>query len=355
MSTIKCELFCGSDNSQMQIIYTGFRWLEKQGKIELSYHNCKKTVHSEVLVKVNDSIYLFFETKDSGFGATDKERLRQSDYLFKRCFSAKDIGPEIAYKKAFPLGLTYVVYEKYPSRFSLQRAFLRDSFGKKAIGIFRALLGPANSLHPRLFRLHVDNCCAEPDPSLPAGVIYMARLWAPSANTLADPVFRAQREALNLMRVECIRKLKKEFGSRFMGGLAHNAFSARYFPDCLFQDAGISAFGNCMRLLRQYPIGVATAGLRKSTGYKFAEYMAFSKAIVSEKLYYEVPGLEKGKHYLEFTTADECVEGVSTLMEDKDLRTKMMYANHDFYQAQLRPDMLVWNALNLALEQSNNQ
>ena len=81
--------------------------------------------------------------------------------------------------------------------------------------------------------------------------------------------------------------------------------------------------------------------------------MAFSKAIVSEKLYFEVPGLEAGKHYLEFTTADECVEAVSTLMDDKELRTQMMFRNHEFYQASLRPDMLVWNALSIALEYSN--
>jgi hypothetical protein len=107
-----------------------------------------------------------------------------------------------------------------------------------------------------------------------------------------------------------------------------------------------------MKLLRQYPIGIATTGLFNSIGWKFAEYIGFSRAIVSEKLNFEAPGLESGKHYLGFTTLDECVEAVSTLMNDKDLCAQMMIRNHEYYQTYLRPDRMVWNALSTALEQS---
>ena len=355
MSKIKCELFCHSNSQYLELLYTGFRLLEQQRKIELSYHISKNQLPDlphlspvELLVKVNNTKLLLFDLLD--FGDIYKDWPHQIDFLFKRSFSARMIGPELAYKKVFPLGLGYAIYEKYPSWFSLRRVFLEESAGVMAISFIRTLLGPYNSLHPRLYRLHIDNCGIEPDPSLPAGVIFMARLWDPAKSV---PKYRSGREEVNLKRVDCIRKLRKEFGSRFMGGLKYDEYSLRYFPDCLRPDVRLSAYGDLMRLLRQYPIGVETTALHDSTGWKFGEYVAFSRAIVSEKLCFEAPGLEVGKHYLEFTTTDECVEAVSTLMNDKKLRVQMMERNHEYYQTYLRPDKLVWNALSIALDHSH--
>ena len=351
MSNIKCELFCHSNSQHIELLYTGFRLLEQQRKIDLSYNISKNQLPDfphfspeQLLVKVNNAKLLIFDELD--FGDIHEDSLHQIDFLFKKSFSARIIGPELAYKKVFPLGLGYVIYEKYPSWFSLRRAFLEESAGAIARSFIQTLLGPCNSLHPRLYRLHIDNCGIKPDPSLPAGVIFMARLWDPAKSV---PKYRAEKEEVNLKRVDCIRKLHKEFGSRFMGGLKYDEYALRYFPDCLRPDIRLSAYGDLMRLTRQYPIGVATTALHDSIGWKFGEYVAFSRAIVSEKLNFEVPGLEAGKHYLEFTTTDECIEAVSTLMNDRELRVQMMNRNYEYYHTHLRPDLLVWNALSIAL------
>jgi hypothetical protein len=101
-----------------------------------------------------------------------------------------------------------------------------------------------------------------------------------------------------------------------------------------------------MHAARIWLICVATTGLHGSIGGKFAEYVCLSKAILSEKLQYAVPGdLREGRNYLEFTTADECVEQAWRLFSDRALRNRLMCNNARYYNAWLRPDMLILNSL----------
>lgn len=97
---------------------------------------------------------------------------------------------------------------------------------------------------------------------------------------------------------------------------------------------------------------MATTGLHGSIGWKLAEYVAFSKAIVSEQLIYDVPGpFAAGRNYIEFTSPEECLNGALRLIEDMALRKQVMQSNADYYRDYLRPDALVRNALKTALEQ----
>ncbi|MBV1906550.1 MAG: hypothetical protein KUG75_10760, partial [Pseudomonadales bacterium] len=99
-----------------------------------------------------------------------------------------------------------------------------------------------------------------------------------------------------------------------------------------------------------YPICVATTGLHQSIGWKFAEYIAFSKAILSETLNFEVPGkLSEGMNFLEFTSAEACVENASILMSDHELRKKLMLNNAIYYHKNMRPDNLILRTILTAL------
>ena len=351
MSKITCKIYCHSNSGHLNMIYTGFQLLAKQKKISLSFKVAKHPLPglpipslSELFVNLNGSKILLFDMTD--FGEIRTDLLEYTDFYFKRSFSPILVGEKYAYTKIFPLGLHYRIHEKFPSAFSLKRAFLESSPKKVSNALFQNLLGPINSIHPKLFRLHIDNCSAKPNFSLEPGVIFMANLWDPA---LTKKKYRQQREEINHMRVECVRKLKKTFGSHFMGGLRHNEYTKKNFPDCLLEDPQSAVFGNYMNKLKNYPIGVATTGLHNSIGLKFAEYVAFSHAIVSEKIHYESPGLMVGKHYLEFNSADECVEKVGILMENHHLRHEMMEINHIYYKNYLKPDVLVWRAITKVL------
>ena len=106
-----------------------------------------------------------------------------------------------------------------------------------------------------------------------------------------------------------------------------------------------------LRLLRSHPICVASTGLHGSTGWKLAEYVAFSKAILSEQLVYEVPGgFAPGANYLEFSSPEECLNAAVRLIEDADLRQRIMRNNAGYYRQYLHPAALLKNALTKALE-----
>ena len=73
-----------------------------------------------------------------------------------------------------------------------------------------------------------------------------------------------------------------------------------------------------------------------------------AKAIVNERLHYTVTGdFSEGKNYLSFETVDECLVAVERLVEDSELRYAMKQANAAYYEAYLRPDVLVKNTLDL--------
>jgi hypothetical protein len=111
---------------------------------------------------------------------------------------------------------------------------------------------------------------------------------------------------------------------------------------------------NYLRLMHNAQVGVATRGLEGSIGFKVAEYVAASKAIVTERINQNVPGdFEAGKNYLEFSTPEECVERVTRLFEDRDRLQAMMRENFSYYTHYLRPDAMILNTLVRVLSQGD--
>ena len=84
--------------------------------------------------------------------------------------------------------------------------------------------------------------------------------------------------------------------------------------------------------------------------------VAASKAIVSEKLHYELPGdFKKGKNYLEFNNVDKCINSIYELIQDKNKRYNMMKNNHIYYMNYVKPDKLVFNSLRICFEKLNDE
>jgi hypothetical protein len=190
----------------------------------------------------------------------------------------------------------------------------------------------------------LDNLEARPDFAAEPRVLFMARAW--DTSHILDPKQRDVVHALNEMRAECVRSLRRELGSRFLGGLAHDAFASAHYRDVLLPDAGLANKRRYLEILKEYPICVATTGLNGSNGWKLGEYVAHSKAIVTEPLQHAVPGaFESPAHFLEFTTAEGLLDATTRLVEDRGLRCAMMMNNYRYYRAYLRPDALVLNSL----------
>jgi len=350
MPRINCTIFCHSNSEHLQIIYTGFRLLESQSKVNLRYQVIRKASAlpipalspAELFVEIEGKKQVVFDLAD--FGEVKTELLGRTDAYFKRSFPIE--YSEHPPSGLYPLGLAYHVNESFPSIFELRRSALERTPGQQWQSFTKSLASGLLGTSRRFFRFNINNCYSAPDFSLPPKVIFMCRLWDPDET---KPKYREQREQINQMRAECVRSLRAEFGKRFLGGLSHNDYTRKHFPDCLISDPRLTEFKNYIELMKQFPIGIATTGLHNSIGWKFAEYVAFSKAIVSEKLKYFVPELKEGCNYLAFDCADQCVEQTVSLMESKNFREEMMRNNHAHYLNYGRPDVMVWRALNLSL------
>ena len=353
---LECELIAYGDGEHVQQIYTGFNLLHRQGVISV-----KQTIPPDCLLNKTDPArwvdYRFSNVRAVVDGATvcydlhdwnwiDERLLSEVDFYFKRSFDPQHVATLRERRKVFPLGLNYPVRSAVadPLRFRRSAFYAGGARVKailKSLMIDRLLRGGGDAER-------LDNLEAVPDFTTEPRVLFMARAW--DTEQILDSTQRDVVDALNHTRAECVRRLRKELGHRFFGGLTHDTFAATHFRDVLLPDPGLGNKRRYLEVLKGYPVCVATTGLNRSNGWKLGEYVAHSKAIVTEPLCYMVPGhFARPSHYLEFTTPDQLLEATIRLLEDRELRCGMMMNNYRYYRAFVRPDALVLNTLATAL------
>lgn len=325
--------------------------LESLGRVDLHYVKSDKYKgHGKQLltVLVDDTYRIAYDVNDHD--RVYDEELSECDLYFKRSYSRKT--HEKVSNKIRPLGLNYLVFDE--SDRALTRALWGLSSNNSGSLLERVdtLLRSSRSLS-KVLRFqgsgrHIFNVEAFeglPKVSSTPLILFLARAWDPSSFNNLSPERVEERAEINRQRARCIRSLRQEFGKQFVGGLALSEYTIRNYPDCVV-DSQLTRKDRYLRTMRQADICIATSGLEGSIGWKFAEYVANSKAIVSEPLNYEVPGdLKVGKNYLSFQNIDQCVDAVSALFEEQSRRYQMMCANQLYYNSFLRPDVLVWNTL----------
>lgn len=335
-------------------IYAGFGLLENMGVLTSSfenYSNYKFDPYGKKLIglTINDEVKIAYDTED--YANIDLALLDWCDFYFKRSFS-EDIHWSQS-TKINPLGLYYFVYADEMGFYGRLKSNCKNIniTSKNFIkSIFRN-----SPLFSRLFRIQSGyfvneyqqfemKSIANKDPK----IIFMAKVWDPSH--VHNPEHFDERLRINKVRCDCVKKLREEFSHQFIGGIFPSEYALENYKDFVAQDKSKFHKYRYLSLMHKADIGVATTGLLKSNGAKLAEYIAESKAIVSEKLHFSVPGgFQAGKNFLEFDSADKCVEQVHRLVNDLDFRFSMMKRNQDYYQNYLRPDKLIWNTLEIAM------
>lgn len=355
---ITCQLLSHSNGPHVQQAYAGFLMLQRRGLIDLEqrfsgeqiifpsrvrYLRDARRAHLSVLV---NGLRLHYDAHDSW--EVDEPFLEASDFYFKRSFSAAHLRQFGARDKIHPLGLYYNVYPDGVDWRGLRRsaAFLNRNN-------WRQLARPLDPFNKFGFTPRVSIVESLPHHALsdePPKVLFMARTWDPYDVPDRSPEKVAEFHEINEMRAACIRALKEAFGERFYGGFMHKPYAQKHYPDALMPDPSIATKANYLKLLRGYSVCIATAGLLGSNGGKLGEYVASSKAIVTEKLNYGVPGgFSEEQNYLSFDSPEQCVAQVRRLFEDDALRRAMMTNNARYYQGYLKPDALILNTLLTAL------
>ncbi len=353
---LSCELCCLSSTEHLEQLYTGFGLLARKGLIALRVRRAagySSRPYSAPILHVDlreqsvpgRKMRLTFDLEDHA-SLPPAARLDGTNVLFKRSYDPSVVGAARTPFRTLPLGLNYSVLDS--EGFGLRRALWarnpRD---------FTTMMVRHSRWLSRVIPLQqsIDACSPSRFEGLPRldgapRILLMARVWDPDRN----PALKAERLEINAMRAECVRQLRKAFPSLFWGGLARDPHALKEYRDCVVPDDQISHKRSYVDLMHRSSICVATAGLRGSIGWKFAEDVAAAIAIVSEATRVSVPGtFGPPTNYLVFRDPQGCVECVGALVDSPARRFEMMRANVAYYHAFLRPDMLVWNALMTAL------
>jgi hypothetical protein len=356
---LNCQLIVSENSNHLQQIYFGFQLLQNSGLIKLKQVIDRSSAHFEknralpfgaqsggLKLILNNSIHIYYDMADAQ--TIEDENLKWSDFYFKRSFN-NDIHKSIS-SKILPFDLNYMVKPNTLNWHSLARSYSLSSGVERIKSCVRELdIYNKLTYSPRIGELQ-----AKPNIDSPFKILFMCRLWEPEKDDHWQLTKEQQddRIEINNVRVDCIRKLKQEFGKEFTGGLAPTAYAQDNFSDVV-SSAAVTSKRNYIAELKKYPVCISTTGLANSTGWKFGEYVALSKAIVSEKLHSQTAGnMQKNINYLQFDTADECVEQVLKLRSNKTLIENMMQANNDYYIQHLSPEKLVMSSLHRAIELS---
>jgi hypothetical protein len=339
-------------------ILTGLLLLEQQDEISLTWPGTHRLAgrsrvlnmlaacpdpHVAVLV---EGKLVYFDLHDSG--QLVWPLVGEADSYFKRSYK-----PSLArqHPSVEPLGLYFEVTVPELRRFEWRRIQRSHSLRERIAALVYIAMSTLGLGRQRWFRPTPESMHAPPTQRTFDRAIFMCRLWDPAEHPGLDPADAADRETVNEFRVRCIRALRDHLGPRFVGGLQHTPYAAKHYPDVLLACAGDGAKYRYLELLREIDVGVATTGLHGSIGGKFSEYVAFSKAIVSEPLQYAVPGdFRSGVNYLGYRTVDECVSSVSSLLRDASKLRRMQLANYRYFHRSMRPDALVRRCILRALE-----
>lgn len=335
MKKIKCQIEY-FESPHLNQIYTGFEILDKQGIINLSYkkssgNNLKPILH----VTINDRYKVIYDTLD-GFCWNEgsiSENLNffsriKTDFYFKRSFTEdlRDINPNI---KIFPLGLNYHLDHHILFNDNIKNIIKNSYFFKK--------LKPIKKKYTASFFEEA------PFKNKENKIIFFTRLWNPEMEKNSKK--KEDIISINNFRIDVIRKCKQQFKHSFIGGIEDSQLSRNLAKD-LIVNKDKSSKTNYLENVKNSNICISTRGLHDSIGWKFAEYVAKSKAIISEPLKYSLPGdFKVDQNYLEFNNTDELVQKIEMLLNNTKMMKDMMVANFNYYNEYVKPDKLVLNTI----------
>lgn len=330
MRKIKCEVDY-LPSSHLTQIYSGLEVLHAHRIIDLVYHPPKKSSNKPILhVKVNGHHDVIFDLLDgyNWIEGTKEENLLyfrnnfNCHYYFKRSYNAELLNYAPENCQVLPLGLNYPVKEKFDIRKGLlnqMKNLLRSNY------------------------VPYEKFAFYPSFHNEFGVLFLTKLWNP--DDVKSNASKDGRERINKTRCALIRRCRVEYGNNFLGGLMDDEFSRQYAPDLVIPREKTSK-NLYLQTIRKYPMCISSIGLHHSTPWKIGEYVAASRAIITDPLYFDAIGdFESGKNYIEFLTEDELISSINYLRVDSLALHDMMIRNWRYYNTYLRPDCLVLNAL----------
>lgn len=351
---LEVKVYADADPIHTAYVFTGLCDLAYQNEIQLQFvypwtrHSRKPPPGTHLWLEVEDvetgqvrRVCFDYSDKSNVF---DVNRLKLCDMYLKRSYYQPDVDklqPELR-NRVVPLGLIYACRSSH-DRAPIQRA-LGYYFAHKLMA--RQPLGSVQSLYTTLGYLKryfqspvVSGFEASPDQDAIPTVLYQTRLFDQTSD----------ETGVNEWRVSIIRALREALGDRFVGGLIPTDFAKEHYPDLLSTHG--TERKSFVAMIKRSLIAVYTRGVHHSIAWKFGEYLAAAKCVVAEPPRNKLPvALEQGKHYLPFTSPEECVEACARLLENPQLASEMRVNNYNYYRAEVVPSTRVFKCLTHAFD-----
>ena len=326
---IMVTVFMNSTLAHFNQLYCGLELMKKNNLIKLNYKIERENYigGGVTRIKVDDKTVMI-DIRDSNL--IDIDSYNKSNFYFKRMLLKKDYQ---AYEKLHPFGLNYSVMTESKD---LKYLFLIDrKYFKYSLKYFK-LLTRVLKVNDSLINCEHNNFERKPNYKLPNLILFSSRLWNPANNETQWK--KDERRILNDQRISIIRFLKKKYNTIFKGGILRNDYAEVECPD-LIVETNFSNKKEYLKLLKKATICVSNQGLEDSIGWKFAEYICNSSAILTTPIdkYKTLGSLKEGINYLTFKTKEEFNSKLKILLDDKEIYNNMIKSNYKYYQEYLHP------------------
>jgi hypothetical protein len=336
-------IYLGNEVLHVNQFFAGLGILHQKGLIDVKLKKALDKGPGKPYVEcVIEGKKLVFEFHDR-LGYMEKNKYDWCDFYVKRTLT-KDLIRE--YPKLIPWGLNFYTTSKYD--FALKRALLKTSL-KTAVSSYlmnssvlskilnNVKLSRILQVKHAAYTASYESFYQEPLESKLPIIIFLPQLWDPVR--VFDHSRKEDRLRLNNERIDFVRALKKNFPKLYIGGIEDSPFARKICPD-LVLDVKITHKTNYIKELRKASIGISTPGLVDSIGWKFGEYMLFSKAIVSNEIGHQVLNapLNAEVNYCAYTSIESMLSCVERFIKEEDFRYSVMNNNYQYSEKFLKPD-----------------
>jgi hypothetical protein len=191
----------------------------------------------------------------------------------------------------------------------------------------------------------IDELEYPPGPTEPY-ILFQTRLFDPGIEG-HNPVFFASKLEVNAQRIGLIRRLQRELGPAFRGGVVDDAYARRVAPDVITPlPTRRDAF---LRLIREARAVIYTRGLVESVGFRFGEFFATSRCIIAERSRVAlVHAPVEGRDLLAFGPVDECLRHCREILDNPSRAEDLSRAAEAHYRAHFQPKAAVLSMLERA-------
>lgn len=367
-NNLYCKIIYGSKTEfHLSQILAGFQLLSNSKKLKFEiefnpeYIKLNYIHIATIEVVLNRTYKIVYDLADGYQSFHDFPRfdkiLDKVDYYFKRSTSNRFNKSLVNKDKIKPLGLNYRVSCRNNDFDKLINSGT-DLFDrvKKYLEYLRYYKRFESEFFYRKFENSIDSAASD------YKLLYNVRLYDSSTISLNgikkaytnlddnthDSIYNEWKNDLDTVtrqRIAIVRVLKETFGNQFEGGITRDAFSEKLVPDLLLPSDNSNKFNYLKKIKGNY-VCISSVGLHQSIGWKFGEYVASSRAILTDSLQYDLPGnFKENTNYLVYNNSNELIDNAKNLIENPNLIHEIEKNNFEYYNHFVRPDKMISNTL----------